>query len=156
LISQDDSAILDAYLNNADRCLFNRQVAGLHGNGESGLVHKMSIVRLTGKVLLGSALGAVIIGAMLLLSAWPFTGHVESKGRIETDAGLLADLKEIQDQSIDTANPMRIQVDVDYREGEAAAWFPKGEAPVLAAMVADGFAAGSGTGRPRTAGAAWR
>jgi len=90
-----------------------------------------------GKVLFGSVLGAVIIGAMLLLSALPFTGHVEPN-RIQTDAERLAELKEIQDQSIDTANPMRIQVDVDYREGESGSWFPKGEAPVLARMVADG------------------
>lgn len=100
--------------------------------------HLLASLRLTGKVLLGAVLGAVIIGILLLLSALPFTGHVEPGG-IETDAGQLAELKTIQDQSIDPANPMRMQVEVDYREGAGAAWYPKGEAPVLARMVAEGI-----------------
>jgi len=101
------------------------------------LNYKLAGFRLIAKVLLGSELGAVLIGAMLLLSALPFTGHVEPS-QIQTDTERLSALKEIQDQSIDTAKPMRIQVGVDYREGESGAWIPKGEVPVLAQMVADG------------------
>jgi len=43
------------------------------------LNYKLAGFRLIAKVLLGSELGAVLIGAMLLLSALPFTGHVEAK-----------------------------------------------------------------------------
>jgi len=39
---------------------------------------------------------------------------------------------------IDPNKPVRLQVDVDYSLGKAAAWYPKGEAPMLAEMVAEG------------------
>lgn len=39
---------------------------------------------------------------------------------------------------IDTDNPTRVNLEVDYSEGTAAAWFPKGEAPILADLVEQG------------------
>jgi len=38
----------------------------------------------------------------------------------------------------DPDDPIRFHVPVDYAEGEAGAWYPKGESPVLAELVAEG------------------
>lgn len=38
----------------------------------------------------------------------------------------------------DSADPPVVQRDVDYAEGEAGAWWPKGESPLLAGLVAEG------------------
>ena len=40
--------------------------------------------------------------------------------------------------NIDTKNPPRLHVAVDYGEGEKAAWYPKSEAPLFADLVAKG------------------
>jgi len=47
-------------------------------------------------------------------------------------------VRKLRDTSLDLADPPRIQVDVDYGEGRRAAWWPKGESPILAELVKDG------------------
>lgn len=75
-----------------------------------------------------------MIGGMVLVSAFLFSGQVES-GALTADAALLAELK---DQEIDAEQPTRLQVEVDYAAGAAAPWFPKAESPVLRGLVAAG------------------
>lgn len=88
--------------------------------------------------IMGMALaGAAVIGGMILLSALPFAGHVES-GALAADDALLAELAHLKDQDIDTAQPIRLQVEVDYAAGAAAPWYPKAESPVLTELVEAG------------------
>lgn len=89
------------------------------------------------KLLAMTLAGAAAIGGMVLLSAAPFAGRVEP-AVLRTSEKDLAVLKDLQDQAIDPEHPMRLQVDVDYAEGEAGAWYPKDESPVLKGLVAAG------------------
>jgi len=86
-----------------------------------------------GTVLAGTA----VIGGLILLSALPFSGHLELDA-VPVDSVLLAELADLQDQVIDPENPKRLHVDVDYRLGEAASWFPKAQSPVLDDLVRSG------------------
>ncbi len=43
-----------------------------------------------------------------------------------------------RDMSIDPENPLVLYREVDYSEGKAGAWYPKGESPILAELVGDG------------------
>ncbi len=49
----------------------------------------------------------------------------------------LAEIKQLRDVSFDPKNPPVVQRDVDYAQGKAAPWFPKGESPILAELVKD-------------------
>lgn len=53
-------------------------------------------------------------------------------------AETLEELAERRDLEPDPNNPLVLHVDVDYSEGKQADWYPKGEAPVLADLVAEG------------------
>jgi ABC-type dipeptide/oligopeptide/nickel transport system permease component/ABC-type transport system substrate-binding protein len=46
--------------------------------------------------------------------------------------------EELRNITLDPNHPIRIQVDVDYAEGQEAAWYPKGESPLLAELVKEG------------------
>lgn len=50
----------------------------------------------------------------------------------------LAEVTEARKLELHRDAPPRIQREVDYREGEAGAWWPKDEAPVLAELVREG------------------
>ncbi|MGI5867994.1 MAG: ABC transporter substrate-binding protein [Kiritimatiellia bacterium] len=54
------------------------------------------------------------------------------------DAALLRETEALRDVAIDPENPPVLQRDVDYAAGAAADWFPKGESPILAELVAGG------------------
>lgn len=88
--------------------------------------------------MLGMVLaGAAIIGALILLGALPFRGHVESES-LRPDPLQLTELANLKDQDIDAENPIRLQVEVDYSLGRAAPWFPQAESPVLKELVEAG------------------
>lgn len=55
-----------------------------------------------------------------------------------SDPERLAEVTEARKLRLDPVAPPRIQRDVDYHEGEKAAWWPKSEAPVLAELVREG------------------
>jgi len=45
--------------------------------------------------------------------------------------------QKVRDVSFDPDQPPVVQRDVDYSKGKAAPWYPKGESPILAALVKD-------------------
>ena len=53
----------------------------------------------------------------------------------EEEAARLLEARKVK---IDLANPLRIQVEVDYSGGESAPWYPKGESPLLRELVEEG------------------
>jgi ABC-type dipeptide/oligopeptide/nickel transport system permease component/ABC-type transport system substrate-binding protein len=75
------------------------------------------------------AFGAVLYGwAVMLRPQLSTTPVAYSQEKISEES-------KIRDVSFDTKNPPTIQRDVAYGEGKAAAWYPKGEAPILAELV---------------------
>ncbi|MCI5124950.1 MAG: hypothetical protein D3925_10840, partial [Candidatus Electrothrix sp. AR5] len=65
------------------------------------------------------------------------TPNIEAGSSVDLQAQQ-AELATLKDQSVDPDNVLRVQVDVDYSEGESAAWFPKAESPILTSLVAKG------------------
>lgn len=51
---------------------------------------------------------------------------------------VLDEAKTLRDNALDVATPLRLQQDVDYAAGTNAAWYPKGESPILAELVREG------------------
>ncbi len=58
--------------------------------------------------------------------------------RLVHDPEVVAAVEADRDTSFDPDDPPVIHVDVDYGEGESAAWYPKGESPILAELVEEG------------------
>jgi len=92
-------------------------------------------MKILAKMLAMVLAGAAIIGALVLLSALPFGGYVESEP-LRPDPVQLEELKDLKDQDIDAEQPIRLQVDVDYTAGAAAPWYPKAQSPALNDLVA--------------------
>lgn len=80
--------------------------------------------------------GGFIVG-LLYLFAWFAQPDLKSE-RPPPDPEALAAVEASRDLSFDPENPPVLHVDVDYTEGESAAWYPKGESPFLAELVAEG------------------
>jgi ABC-type dipeptide/oligopeptide/nickel transport system permease component/ABC-type transport system substrate-binding protein len=55
-----------------------------------------------------------------------------------TDQEAAKAAREARDVTIDVDHPLVLYRQVDYSEGESAAWYPKGESPVLAKLVKEG------------------
>ena len=51
---------------------------------------------------------------------------------------LLEATKELRDMSFSKEDLFKVQQDVDYSEGESGQWYPNGESPILAELVAEG------------------
>ena len=89
------------------------------------------------KLVLPTCLAGVLIIGISFLFGWllrpSISNEPEPYDKIEA-----ARLEEARKVKIDLENPTRIQVDVDYSEGKSGAWFPKGEAPLLGELVAEG------------------
>lgn len=83
--------------------------------------------------------GAAFMLVLVALAAWLRPDL--STPPVEYPPEKIAEAERRRDVSFDGANRdalPRIQRDVDYGEGERGAWWPKGEAPVLADLVAAG------------------
>jgi ABC-type transport system substrate-binding protein len=52
--------------------------------------------------------------------------------------GELAAAQTLRDNSVDPTDTLAIYRAVDYSRGSKAAWYPKGEAPILSELVAEG------------------
>jgi ABC-type transport system substrate-binding protein len=78
------------------------------------------------------------IAAVCLLAARSLSPHAEPEAAPATAADQAA-FAAARDVSFDTGNPVVLHVDVDYAEGPAAPWYPKGQAPVLDSLVAAGL-----------------
>jgi ABC-type dipeptide/oligopeptide/nickel transport system permease component/ABC-type transport system substrate-binding protein len=75
--------------------------------------------------------GMLWISAMLLRPDMSASPPAYTEKELEEADGL-------RDIALDPNHPIRIQVDVDYSEGDKAPWYPKGEAPILAELVKAG------------------
>lgn len=64
--------------------------------------------------------------------------HPGQEARVERSTDEIAVMEERRAMRLEPEAPPRIAQEVDYSEGEAAAWWPKEEAPVLAGHVAAG------------------
>ncbi|MBN1516615.1 ABC transporter permease subunit [Candidatus Sumerlaeota bacterium] len=87
--------------------------------------------------LFKALVGACLIACMMFGAAWFFSVPLES-GSLKPDADELKTLEALRDQSIDPEHVLRIQVDVDYAQGDAAAWYPKEQSPILDELVESG------------------
>jgi ABC-type dipeptide/oligopeptide/nickel transport system permease component/ABC-type transport system substrate-binding protein len=84
--------------------------------------------------LLGATLGlAGILWISALLLRPDMSAPLPAYTQQELDAA-----EDLRDITLDPNHPIRIQVDVDYAQGEKAGWYPKAEAPVLAELVGEG------------------
>jgi ABC-type dipeptide/oligopeptide/nickel transport system permease component/ABC-type transport system substrate-binding protein len=87
------------------------------------------------------ALAAMGLWALLLLLGWMSRPPVD---RLPPDYSpeALAEIELDRDVSFDPNDPAQLpvlHVDVDHSEGPSAAWWPKGESPILTELVEDGF-----------------
>ena len=79
---------------------------------------------------------ALALGGLLWLGGKVL--HPGQEARVERSADEVTVMEERRGMRLDPEAPPRIAQEVDYSEGEAAAWWPKEEAPVLAGHVAAG------------------
>jgi ABC-type dipeptide/oligopeptide/nickel transport system permease component/ABC-type transport system substrate-binding protein len=87
-----------------------------------------------GLAIVGAGMG---LGVILYLCALGFRPDVRTKPA-PPDPADVARAVAARRVDLDKDHPPRIQRDVDYSEGSRAAWWPKGEAPVLAELVHEG------------------
>ena len=80
------------------------------------------------------ALVGVGLFVLILIIAWVVRPDISQQPEARSAAEVQA-AKTARSFRIDPNRPIRIQRDVDYAEGLAAAWYPKGEAPLLAELV---------------------
>ena len=79
------------------------------------------------------------LGFVAILYVWGLMLSPNLSDRpIEYPADQLDSARDLRDVSFDPENPPVVQVDVDYSEGSEAAWYPKGQAPILAELVEEG------------------
>lgn len=78
---------------------------------------------------------ALMSFAAFLLLAGGLLGPSLSTDVVAVDAELKEQYQALRDVKFDRDSLPVLQVDVDYAEGEAAQWYPKGEAPVLRDLV---------------------
>lgn len=100
----------------------------------AALQSSSALVRHAGRFVACAALGALALWVL----AWIWSPPAVPPP--ERDPAEIAAAERLRDVAgrLDAAAPPRLQVDVDYSEGSAAAWWPRGEAPVLAELVAAG------------------
>ena len=79
-------------------------------------------------------LGAALAALAVVLAVWAW-----SVGGRQHESAAATSMRENVDRSfrIDPDHPPIVQRDVDYRQESRGAWWPKGEAPVLAELVAE-------------------
>ena len=92
-----------------------------------------SYLKVAGGVL-AAGLGLVVFLALVSRLAAP-DGTQRPPQVPEDEVRAANEAREIR---IDPAEPLCLHVEVDHGEGPAAPWYPKGEAPILAALVQQG------------------
>jgi ABC-type dipeptide/oligopeptide/nickel transport system permease component/ABC-type transport system substrate-binding protein len=95
---------------------------------------QMRVISLSGFCLMAAGIGLVGVLQSLSWLAAPTEGE-EPRRLTESE---LKELAELRDVRPDTGNPPVLFRDVDYSEGPEGTWYPKGEAPVLRELVAEG------------------
>lgn len=82
-------------------------------------------------------MGVALI-AFIAFWAWLLTPDVLREEPV-FDPAKVAEAVSLRDVRVDTKNPVTVYREVDYSAGEAAPWYPKTEAPVLAELVSEGL-----------------
>jgi ABC-type dipeptide/oligopeptide/nickel transport system permease component/ABC-type transport system substrate-binding protein len=82
---------------------------------------------------------ASILAFFLVLYAWGmiFTPTIDQQ-EVVYEEHILAEVEELRDIDAGFNELLVNQVDVDYTEGKRSEWFPSGESPILAELVAEG------------------
>ena len=81
---------------------------------------------------------AAVSFAALLVGMGALTRPDLSEESASYSADEVRAAREAREQSLDPNNPPRLHVEADYSEGTRAAWYPKGESPIFAELVAEG------------------
>lgn len=98
------------------------------------LIRGMPSWRDAGKWLLGSAVGFV---AMLLIWVWIFSPQIPLEAPPEPEDASFYSAARAEQHLPD--EPPIIHLDVDYGEESSAAWWPKGESPLITELVTEGL-----------------
>lgn len=93
----------------------------------------LSVLKFISKV----ALMAVGLLAFICFWGWLLTPDVLDE-EPEFEAEKVEEAQKLRDVRVDTGNPVTVYREVDYTEGESAAWYPKKESPILSEIVAMG------------------
>jgi len=80
--------------------------------------------------------GAVFV-VLLLVSGWVVCPDLRLPPVVYSEESVRA-AESLRDISFDPDNPLVLYRDVDYSQGKAAPWYPKGESPILADLVNEG------------------
>jgi ABC-type dipeptide/oligopeptide/nickel transport system permease component/ABC-type transport system substrate-binding protein len=96
----------------------------------------MSLRKSVLTLVLPLAGAALLVFALLYVSAAVVRPDLVREPR-RYSADELAAVQALRDTGIDHGNLPVVVREVDYEEGAAAAWFPKGEAPMLAELVSE-------------------
>jgi len=84
-------------------------------------------------------LGATAVGLAVLLCGIGWLARPDMSGRPpEADPEAVRKVNEARQVRLDADHPPALCREVNYAEGPSAAWYPKGEAPILAKLVAGG------------------
>lgn len=87
----------------------------------------------------GGVVGAIALSvAGIWLLSWLFRPQLDTVPPFSYSEAEIQAVKELRDITPDLSNQVVIAQTVDYAEGESAAWYPKGESPLLAKLVAEG------------------
>ncbi len=87
--------------------------------------------------LLGYVAATLVFTAILYGFAWGFRPDVKTPPA-PPDPKELAWVEEARKLTLNRDDPPRIHRDVDYSEGDRAAWWPRGQAPMLAELEGEG------------------
>jgi ABC-type dipeptide/oligopeptide/nickel transport system permease component/ABC-type transport system substrate-binding protein len=98
----------------------------------------MSFTRKLGIPLLLLTGAGLFLWSFFFIFAWMVRPDMRAEVRNYSEDEL-ARVKAVRDNSLDLENPPVVNQAVDYDEGAAAGWFPKGESPILAGLVAEGL-----------------
>lgn len=89
------------------------------------------------RVLRSLVAAAAGFALLLVFCGWLLRPEIQTEAT-EVSGDVLEQVAELRDPKFDRENLPVIQHDVDYTEGSAGSWYPKGESPILAELVKEG------------------
>jgi len=90
------------------------------------------------KWTIGLTFAAAAMAAAVWMLGWLFRPALAATPPFSYSEKELQEVRDLRDTTPDLEKPLVIARDVDYTRGEAAAWYPKGESPLLAELVKEG------------------